>query len=131
MVAHRGRGGEASERSPQFGSGGGSALLVQDVRLSLPHVDSRAPAECQERPVYRWVRVLLLMGIYGKARSAAPREIRAGVSGAPAAAFSHPLHTPRPEAPPLTSAPTPLCPALPWHVTLAGMENVHPLSLAR
>lgn len=113
---HRGGGGEGRERSPQFGSGGCSSLLVQDVRFSLPHVDSNAPAECQERPVHRWVRVhvLLLMGIYGEARSAVPREMtRAGVSEAPAAAFSHSLHTPRPEAPPLTSAPTPLCPALP------------------
>lgn len=82
--------------------------------------------------MHRWVRVLLLMGIYGKARRAAPGEMtRAGVREAPAAAFSHPLHTPCPEVPPLTSAPTPLCPALPWHVTLMGMENVHPLSLAR
>ena len=28
MVAHRGEGGEGRERSPQFGSGGCSALLI-------------------------------------------------------------------------------------------------------
>lgn len=84
--------------------------------------------------MHRWVRVrvLLLMGIYGKARSAVPREMtRAGVSEVPVAAFSCPLHAPRPAAPLLTSAPTPLCPALPWHITLMRMENIHPLSLAR
>ena len=73
----------------------------------------------------------MLMGIYGKARSTVPGEMtRAGVSDTPAAIFSHPLHTPRPKAPPL-SAPTPLCPALPWHVTLMGMENVHPPLLSQ
>lgn len=50
---HRGGGGEGRERSPQFGSEGCASLLVQDVRLSLPHVDSKAPAECQERLVHR------------------------------------------------------------------------------
>ena len=69
------------------------------MRFSLLHLDSKASGKCQDRPVRRWVRVrvLLLMGINGKARSAVSREMtRAGVSQVPAAAFSCPLHAPRP-----------------------------------